>query len=126
MIRLLLRLFRIRDFEVCASCETLKQQLAYERDEKRQLTETLLNIIQPKMLEAPVQELQPITHTAGLFSRRRSALEAKDREEAKIIRESKHLGKPDDRLNQIKPLEVNIKTVDELEKELGVEEEKNG
>lgn len=115
MIRLLLRLFKITDFEVCKSCETLKQQLAYERDEKKQLTETLLSIIKPKTFETVPVELNPVTQTAGIFSRRRAVLEAKDREEARILQEGKHLGKPDDKLVLI----------EKLEKELGVEEKTN-
>ena len=113
MIRLLLRLFNIRDYEVCQSCETLKQQLAFERDEKRQLTETLLRIVNPKVYEsaAPI-ELNPIVATSGLFGRRRAAAEERDRQEAKILTEAKHLGKPD-----------NLKDINKLEDELGVSEE---
>mgnify|MGYP003395556945 CR=1 FL=1 len=113
MIRLLLRLLGIKDFEVCQSCETLKQQLAYERDEKKQLISTLLNIIQPKVIEVAPVELNPIQQTSAIFSRRRAALEAKDREEAKILKQSTNLGKPDDRL----------KEVEILEQELGIEKE---
>lgn len=120
MIRLFLRLLRITDYEVCLSCQTLKEQLAFERAEKQQLTETLLNIIKPKTYEAPVQELAPIVNTSALFSRRRAALEAKDREEAKILRSSTNLGKPDDSLRAID------KNVDKLEKELGIDESKEG
>lgn len=109
MIRLLLRLLRITDFEVCASCETLKQQLAYERSEKQQLTDTLLNIIKPKVYEAPAQELAPVMQTSALFSKRRAALEAKDREEARILRSSTNIGKPDDK-------------IEKLESELGIAE----
>lgn len=116
MVRLLLRLMKIKDFEVCASCETLKQQLEYERSEKRQLTDTLLNIIKPKVYEAPTQELNPIMQTSGLFSRKRAALEAKDREEAKILRNSTNLGKPDD----------TLKAIDKLETELGLDDQKEG
>lgn len=113
MIRLFLRLIGIRDYEVCQSCETLKQQLAYERDEKRQLTETLLKIVSPKVVvEQEIKEIQPVIQTSGLFSRRRAALEARDREEAKILKNSTNLGKPDDKLKEIEKLEI----------ELGVEE----
>ena len=86
MIRLLLRLLSIKDFEVCKSCETLKEQLSYERAEKAELTKTLLNIINPKVVEAQPQEIQPVVQTSALFSRRRAALEIRDREEAKILR----------------------------------------
>lgn len=117
MIRLLLRLLNIRDYEVCASCQTLKEQLEYERSEKKQLTETLLNIIHPKVVEQPVVELSPIQQTSGLFSRKRAVLEQRDREEAKILRQSKNLGVPDN----IKVSEVSTK-IEELEHELGIEE----
>ncbi len=110
MIRLLLRLLRITDFEVCASCETLKQQLSFAQAEKKELTEVLLGIIKPKVYEAPAAELNPVMQTSALFSRRRAALESKDREEAKILRSSTVLGKPDDRLAT-------------LENELGIEKE---
>jgi len=116
LTRLLLRLLGIKDYEVCQSCGTLKQQLTYERDEKRQLTETLLSIIRPKVYEAPVQEFQPLVNSSALFSRKRAALESKDREEAKIIRGSTNLGKPDDSLREVD------KNIDKLEHELGVEE----
>ena len=112
MIRLILRLLNIRDYEVCQSCETLKQQLNFANEEKKQLTETLLNIIKPKVYEAPSQEIVPIVQAGGLFSRRRAALEARDREQAKILQEAKHLGKPD-----------NLKDISKLEEGLGIEEE---
>jgi len=113
LIRLFLRLFGIRDFEVCASCETLKQQLEFERAEKKQLTDTLLSIVHPKVIEQPVVEMSPIIQSSGLFSRRRAALEERARQEAKILREDKHIGHPDININ---------KSTEALEKELGIEE----
>lgn len=118
MIRVILRLLGIRDFEVCASCETLKQQLVFERDEKKRLTDILIDIVKPKTVEAAPIEINQIQQTAALFSRRRAALEAKDREEARILRSSTNLGKPDDKLKN-----NNIKTAEELEQELGIEKE---
>ncbi len=120
MIRLILRLFGIRDFEVCASCETLKQQLDYERAEKAQLTETLLRIVSPKAIEHPIVEVNPVIQSSGLFSRRRAALEERERQEAKILREQKHLGRPDNLRDDV--LKNIAKDVTELEKELGVEQ----
>jgi hypothetical protein len=112
MIRLFLRLFGIKDFEICQSCETLKQQLAYERDEKKLLTNTLLRIVSPKVVEAatPV-EINPIGSSSALFSRRRAAMEEKDRQEAMILKQANHLGKPD-----------NLKDINQLESELGIDE----
>jgi hypothetical protein len=118
MIRLLLRLFGIKDYEICQSCETLKQQLAYERSEKQQLTATLLSIVQPKVIvEQPPVEMNPVVNTAGLFSRKRAALEVRDREEAKILNERKHLAVPDN-LKQVKVSD----NIADLEQELGIEE----
>lgn len=113
MIRLILRLFKIKDFEVCASCETLKQQLAYERSEKQLLTQTLLNIIAPKAVESTPIEVNQIQQSSALFSRRRAALEAQSREEARVLKSSTNLGKPD--------IEAT-KHINDLERELGVDE----
>lgn len=112
MIRLFLRLLGIKDYEVCQSCETLKQQLAFEREEKKQLTDTLISILQPKVVEAPPVEINPVTTIAGNWARRRAALEERDRQQAKILVETKNLGKPDELKDHI----------NKLEEELGIEE----
>jgi hypothetical protein len=57
--------------------------------------------------------MNQIAQSSALFSRRRAALEARDRQEAQILSEKKHLGVPD-KLRDI--------SVEGLEKELGVEE----
>ena len=114
MIRFIFRLLGIRDFEPCKSCETLKEQLIYERDNNQRLTNTLLDIIKPKTVEAAPVELNQIAQSSALFSRRRAALEAKDKAEAQILRNSTALGKPD--------IEAT-KNINELERELGVESE---
>lgn len=124
MIRLILRLLGIRDFEVCQSCETLKQQLEYEREEKKRLTDTLLNILNPKVVESAPVEIAQVTQSAGLFSRRRAALEARDREEAKVIQNSKNIGKPDFAIDKTSDKHPDTMVVDgaieKLEQELGV------
>lgn len=107
-----------KPYETCKSCETLKEQLEFERSEKKQLTETLLNIIKPKTYEAAPIELEPVAITGGTFARRRAALEARDRAEAQILKDKKFIGEPD-RM-------VSSGTIEQLEKELGVQEEKNG
>ncbi len=109
MIRLFLRLFGIRDFEPCASCATLKQQLEYVTDQNKQLTETLLRIVSPKAYETPpAVEINPVIQTSGLFSRRRAALEERDRQEARILAEKKHVATPDNILNSISKLEDEL------------------
>lgn len=118
MIRFILFLFGKQGYENCKSCETLKLQLALANEEKKQLTDTLLNIIKPKIYEAPAQELKPIINSAGLFSRRRAALESADREAARIQRDSTIIGKRDDELKNIKL----DSSVEQLEEELGIKE----
>jgi hypothetical protein len=113
MIRLLLRLLGIKDFDTCKSCQTLKDQLEFERSNNKELTETLLRIVSPKVYEAPPQELTPIALTGGNFARRRAALEARDRAEAQILTEKKHIGLAD-----------NLVEINNLEAELGIEEKK--
>lgn len=117
MIRLLLRLFRIRDFEPNETIAILKEQLAYERSEKDKLTETLLNILQPKVVEASPVMLESSAIGGGTFARRRAVLEARDREEARILKSSELVGKPDI---------AKVKDINELEKELSIDETKEG
>jgi hypothetical protein len=119
LIRLLLRLLGIKDYEVCQSCETLKSQLVIANEDRQRLTDTLIQILKPSVSEAPPVEINQIATTAALFSRRRAALEAKDREEAKILKSSKNLGRPDFATDDI--------TTERLEHELGISEaEKEG
>lgn len=125
MVRLLLRLLKITDFEVCASCKTLKEQLEFERSEKKELLDSLLRITNPKVIEAPTQEVQPIRDSAVSFSRRRAALEMRDRMEAKTLADSQHIGRPDipNNPNKIQFVEVpKREAIEKLEEELGVSE----
>lgn len=115
MIRLLMSLFN-KSYEPCKSCETLKEQLEYERANNKEYVQTLLNLINPKVVEKPPIELEPINQSAGLFSRRRAVLEARDREEARIKSQSKNLGRPDN---------TNSLEVSKLENELGIVPQEN-
>lgn len=106
-----------KPYETCKSCETLKQQLEFERSEKQKLTEVLLNIINPKIAiqDNPPVEIAPVIQTSGLFARRRAALEARDRQEASLLKEAKHLGKPDNKRD-----DIIDKKIEELETELNI------
>lgn len=106
-----------REYEECKSCQTLKEQLAVVNEEKKQLTETLINIFKPKVYENPPIELQSTLATANTFSKRRAALEAASREQAKLLKTSKVIGRPDSELNQVT---MNNKAIEELEQELGI------
>lgn len=111
-----------KEYETCKSCETLKQQLMIANQEKQILTNTLLDIVKPKIFEAQPVELNQIAQSSALFSRRRAALEQRDREEAKILIEKKHLGVPD-KLREVSPVPITgANSVESLEKQLGVEE----
>lgn len=107
-----------REWEPCKSCENLKQQLEFERSEKRLLIDTLVSIVKPKEVEAAAPiEINQIQQSSALFSRRRQALEERDRQEAKILAERKNVGVPD----RLRRVESN-NDIENLEKELGVEE----
>ena len=114
-------LFGKSSFEPCKSCETLKQQLDYERANNKELQATLINILKPQITEAPVVEIAPVSQTSVLFSKRRAALEEKDRLSASIVRSSKHLAQPDNALHAIKEDKID-ENIDKLEKELGIQE----
>lgn len=110
MTRFFLRLLGIKDFEPCQSCENLKEQLRYERDENQRLVSTLITIVSPKVIEQPPQEINPLQTSSLLFSKRRAAMEDRDRQEAAILRQSKNVGRPDG-------------SIEQLEQELGIKNE---
>lgn len=65
-------------------------------EEKKELTKTLLNLLQPKVYEQVPQELQPSQPVLTTFSRRRAELERRDREAARTLKTSTAVGRPDD------------------------------
>ena len=121
MIRFLSFLFN-KPYETCKGCEILKQQLALANHEKKDLTDTLLSLIKPKVYEQPPTELQPMQPKFTTFSKRRAALEAASREEARVLASSNLIGRPDS-LNSGVPAGMNRPTLEELEEILGVGEE---
>ena len=132
MRRFILRLLGIKDFEICPSCENLKEQLRFERDEKKRLTDTLINIVSPKVVESAPLEINQIQQSSALFSRRRRALEERDRLAAQTLKQSKNLGMPDYSGDPAPPFLGGSTTqsyngmneIDNLEQELGVTEGK--
>ena len=108
MLRFISHLFHL-NYESCKGCEVLNQQLAIANQEKRDLTETLLNLIKPKIYESAPQVLEPITPKLAMWSRRRAILEESERQKAHVMRNSPLVAKPDD--------------ISRLESELGVEAE---
>lgn len=109
MTRLILRLLNIKDYEVCSSCDTLKQQLAIANASNKELTETLLSLINPKVIHSPSVVVPNPNSNTNIFSKRRAELEKADKIKAETIKNSPFLAKP--------------KTVEELESELGITEE---
>lgn len=116
MFRLLTHLLG-KPFEECKSCETLKQQLEFERAEKKELTKTLLDIIHPSTSvqnSSNSSESIPVVSTSGLWARKRAALEERDRMAAATARLSKNLAKPDNPIQgEIEKLESNLGIIEE-------------
>ena len=116
MIRFIMALLG-KQYEPCKGCEVLRQQLAVVNEEKKELTQTLIEIVKPKPPEITrVISGQPVSlPVATSFSRRRAILENRDREAAKVIKESPFVAKPDD------PRDRTIdNAVEELERELNI------
>ena len=126
-----------KKYEPCRSCDVLKEQLEYERLNNAELMKTILNIVKPQVVEQPpIQEIAPVAQSSMLWSKKRAILEAKSREDAKILNEGNHLGKPDDPFMQqikytpstenkeyMKAREETNNQIDKLEEELGVSNE---
>lgn len=122
MIRFLLFLLGRTGYESCKSCETLKAQLAIANHEKDLMTNTLLDILRPKVMEAPVREVVPAQVPAGLWSRRKQILEEQDRQAARTLRQSPFAAKPDDEVKKEveQPNPTEDASISKLEQELGV------
>ena len=78
-------------------------------EQNRELTSILLEIIKPKVVEQPPVIVNEIAQSSALFSRRRAALEERDRLAAQTLKSSTNVGRPDD-------------SIKDLENELGVSE----
>lgn len=94
--------------KVCASCETLKLQIAIANAEKQALLETIVSFARPAEHQAsPQVEPEHLRPKVMTWNVRRQMLEAEDRKKAQVIQENK---KRDE-------------AIAKLEKETGIEEE---
>jgi hypothetical protein len=76
-----------KSYEVCRSCETLKEQLKIANQEKEQLLNSILEFTKPTVVEHKdinVKELQPLKTRALPWRVRAARLEAERRHEAKV------------------------------------------
>lgn len=107
--------------KVCASCETLKDQIDFLNSERDRLLDTVIKLSTPKPAE-PVQatnmaDLKPITSGTIPWRVRQQMLEAEDREKARILR---------DKQKEIARLKPQAENINDLEKELGITEDPGG
>jgi len=127
VLRLLLRLLRINDFEPCASCSVLKQELEFARHEKRELLDTIIKLTQPNVVipSGETKVLTQVPATTGTFSRRRAILEEQHKVKGDVVRTSTHLARPDSSpVENKEPVQhITPASVTALEKELGLVDE---
>lgn len=76
-----------KEFRVCESCETLKQQLAIANIEKSQLLTRLLEKSEPEIKSIQTEEPKVIRPHMP-WTARRQMIEAEDRERARLLREA--------------------------------------
>lgn len=119
MIRLLLHVFKIKDYEPCRGCEVLRQQLLIANEEKKELTQTLLNLIKPKVFEQPSKEIPNLVTSmpAMTFSRKRTELEKAEKERTRIVKTSPFLARPDEVMKS-GALGSASQAIEDLEREL--------
>lgn len=115
---------RIREAEVCSSCEALKLELSRLHDQNNEL---IAGILQKPTEEARIDttELKPIKPKSVPWGIRRQMLETEDRAKAKILRDQAK--ERQQTVAEAKPtLVINAAalneptSVSELERELGV------
>lgn len=156
MFRFLAFLFG-KEYEPCKSCEILKEQLihynmennrlsqalidlAKDNSERKELIDTVSSLIRPRDIRAQNESARQLIPTAGVFSRRRSALEHAERLRAQTIAGTKNLGtrsgdkyikensataadNQDQSSNQTNAImtPMSLMSTEELEHELGIE-----
>lgn len=76
--------FRERN-KICPSCETLKEIIATERFEKKQLLDKL-TLEKPPVMEEPPANMTPIQSRMIPWRVKRQLLEAEDRKKAELLR----------------------------------------
>jgi hypothetical protein len=97
----------IMEPKICETCEILKMELAKAQEREKRLLDKILDV--PKVEDAPPRTPIPIPRNQLPWSARKQILEEEDRQRARAMREAP------------KPIEAKGQTVEELEKELGVE-----
>lgn len=93
---------------ICESCETLREQLARANEEKKQLLETILESVKPKV-EVPVQTEVKLEQPRQMPWRvKREMLEAEDRQKAMLLKKKEN------------ELSIDKTELKELEKEMDI------
>lgn len=123
MLRFISHLFKL-NYETCKGCEILKQQLAIANENNNRLEETLIGLLNPKVIEQPIREVPPLKKQATTFTQRREILEAKDRQTTQVLKTSPFVAKPDDIIKAVESAKPagDPGNIEKLEAELGVEE----
>ena len=104
----------------CRSCRVLQEQLEYERSQNKEMLETLTSLLKPAPITLSSTASTPVGPKGMLWSRRRAELERQDRESIRVKTSSPVIGRPDKDISE--PTAEPIKTIDQLEFELGVVE----
>jgi hypothetical protein len=86
MFRFISHLFKLH-YEPCKGCEVLKNQLDIANDQNNELRRTLLDLIKPKVFEAPAVPINPVRPRVVNWEQKKRELEEQDRAEAKIREE---------------------------------------
>jgi hypothetical protein len=106
----------------CRTCEILEKQIEYERARSLELTTTITSLLKPApiILQEKPETIVP-TSVATSWSRKRAALEQRDRLQASLNKNDKLQAKPDDEIKETKiNPSASQKSIEQLEKELGI------
>jgi len=105
----------------CASCDTLREQLAIANIEKKQMLESILSFTRPAESQpSPVVDYEQLKPKMVTWNVRRQMLEAEDRRQAQILAEQR---KAAAEAAKTKEKITQEQSIEQLEKELGISEE---
>jgi hypothetical protein len=83
MLRFISHLFKL-NYEECKGCDVLKNQLAIANNEKEELRKVLLDLVKPKVYEAPSVPIESVKPKLVTWDAKRRMLEEQSRVEAQI------------------------------------------
>lgn len=110
MLRFISRLFKI-DYDSCKACEVYKEQIRVVNEEKRDLLDNILAMVNPQTIPSVTTSPEPVKRLGMSWHQRRQILEAESKARARSM-----ANQPQEVKDEINKLEKELEIVGEVGK----------